>query len=85
MIQLSHDFFVACQFCINTCERRHVSVRFNPERAMSQVPRREVEVLGEGTTSLLLLPVQGEGCQQGLKGTSGRRQELSTGHQSSVC
>lgn len=37
---------------------------------MPQVPMREVEVWGEGPTSLLLLPVQGEGCpwlQQGLK------------------
>lgn len=49
---------------------------FSLERAMPQVPRREVEVLGEGATSLLLLPVQGEGCprlQQGLKETGQRR------------
>lgn len=42
---------------------------------MPQVPRREAAVLGEGATSLLLLPVQREGCprlQKGLK-RNGRR------------
>lgn len=61
---------------------------------MPQVPRREAEVLGEGATSLLLLPVQGEGrprLQQGLKGTGQTkrerrlgREEVGTGHQSSL-
>lgn len=48
---------------------------FNLERAVPQVPRREVEVLGEEATSFLLLPVQGDGCtwlQQSLKGNGWR-------------
>lgn len=69
--------FLHQQLCKTpTCEGGHVFVCFNLERAMPQVPRREVEVLGEGATSLLLLPVQGEGIpwlQQSLKGNGWRR------------